>query len=75
MDEAFLMAPRDRGIPEENLQKMINDKVDQEVIKIMDEETLEKYIPHFGDLASLPKIIQARQLQRLQEMRKEKKLW
>ncbi|XP_028650308.1 uncharacterized protein LOC127527660 [Erpetoichthys calabaricus] len=47
--DPFIIALKERGIPEENLHQMAQDKVDLDVVRLMDDDTLSKYIPHFGD--------------------------
>ncbi|XP_030593917.1 uncharacterized protein LOC115786048 isoform X2 [Archocentrus centrarchus] len=48
MDQ-FLSTLRERGVPEKNLTKMAEDKVDQDVVRLLDEEELSVYIPQYGD--------------------------
>ncbi|KAJ8333768.1 hypothetical protein SKAU_G00410870 [Synaphobranchus kaupii] len=48
MDQ-FLSALRERGVPEENLTQMAEDKIDQDIVKFLGEEKLSIYIPRYGD--------------------------
>ncbi|XP_001338892.3 uncharacterized protein si:ch73-30l9.1 [Danio rerio] len=45
----FIFALRERGVPEENLTKMEEDKIDCDVARLLNEEELSKYIPRYGD--------------------------
>ncbi|KAL7370571.1 hypothetical protein ABVT39_004183 [Epinephelus coioides] len=48
MDQ-FLSALRERGVPEECLKQMAEDKIDQDVVKFLEEDKLSMYIPRYGD--------------------------
>ncbi|XP_041924294.1 uncharacterized protein LOC121688641 [Alosa sapidissima] len=45
----FYEALRERGVAEENITRMIEDKVDHDVMAVIDDDTLSRYIPHLGD--------------------------
>ncbi|XP_073671781.1 uncharacterized protein [Paramisgurnus dabryanus] len=45
----FISALRERGVPEENLTKMEEDKIDPNVAKLLNDKELSKYIPRYGD--------------------------
>lgn len=48
MDQ-FLAAFRERGVPEESLRRMAKDKIDQDFVKLLEEDKLSMYIPRYGD--------------------------
>lgn len=48
MDQ-FLSALRERGVPEENLARMAEDKIDQDIVKFLGEDKLSAFIPRYGD--------------------------
>ncbi|XP_055026977.2 uncharacterized protein [Misgurnus anguillicaudatus] len=48
MDQ-FLSALGERGVPEENLARMAEDKIDQDIVKFLGEDKLSAFIPRYGD--------------------------
>ncbi|CAK6984621.1 uncharacterized protein si:ch73-30l9.1 isoform X1, partial [Scomber scombrus] len=45
----FSLSLRERGVPEENLTRMAEDKIDKDIVKFLGEEELSVYIPRYGD--------------------------
>ncbi|XP_053303389.1 uncharacterized protein LOC128462122 [Pleuronectes platessa] len=48
-DEGLRKFLQSRGIPEENIQKMLQDRIDTSVVEEIDDDTLAAYIPAYGD--------------------------
>ncbi|XP_053288829.1 uncharacterized protein LOC128449596 [Pleuronectes platessa] len=48
-DEGLRKFLQSRGIPEENIQKMLQDRIDTSVVEEIDDDALAAYIPAYGD--------------------------